>query len=359
VAFNLSGTNNFTTTTNVDLIIRDAYERCGISPDALTPQQITSALLSTNLILQKWANGPRTAGSLMLTTVQKCMLQLNVGQPNYYMPKGTIEILEVSAQNVTRQLGGIAFASSGIAANAFTGQSNTACVQTAPNGDIGYQWLGVQPSIYFVGIQSNVTTTYTIKIQYSFDNVTWFTALDTFANQYIIGQTLWWVIPAPINAPYMQIVEYGGATLNIQQLYFDTPDTSSGSRIIAPVSRETWISYANKTQQAVEGTFYFDTAYPPNITFYPTPDNTYTNVLYTRKRQIYDATQLTQNVDLRQIFYMALVSALAADLSLKFAVDRFDRLKMLADEEFSLACREDVQDVPIYIFPNSYATFGA
>lgn len=351
----LSGSSNFANATNIDKIVTDAYERCGIAPDAITGQQTNSAILSTNLILQQWAND-----GLMLSTVQKCMLQLNVGQPNYYLPTGTIELLEVTATNVVRQGGGTPFSSAGgDAANAFSGLASVACTQTSPNGYISYQWPN-SPSIYYVGIQANVTTTYSIIIEYSFsggsDSAEWFTALDTYTNQYIIGQVLWWVIPSPINAPFLRIRAYNGGTLDIQQIYFDTPQSTS--RLLAPVSRETWMSYANKITRAQSGTYYLDKSEIPNVTFYPTPDNSYTNIVYTRKRQIYDATLLNQNIDLKQIFYKAFVSNLAADLAVKFAPDRYQLLKSIADADFMRANQEDVQDVPIYVYPNLYASFG-
>lgn len=347
-----SGTFNFTTTTNADLIIRDAYQRCGKSPSIISGEDTQSALLSLNLILQHWANK-----GLILPTDEKRMLQLYRGQPTYILPIGTIATPDVTLLNVSRQLGGQAASSAGgNATNAFDGNSSTACTQTTPNGNISYAWGSTSPAIYFVGIQSNENTDYSIIIEYSYDGAYWNTALDTYSNLYLAGYPLWWAINAPLNVPYMRIREYAGATLNIQEIYFSIPALQNIT--LEPISRDTWMAVSNKTQQAVAGSYYLNKTIDPNITFYPTPDNTYTNCFYTRKRAIYDVTQLQQNVDLKQTYIKAAVSALAADLSIKMAPEKFEVLDAIATREFDKASQEDVQDVPISIQPNMFSAFG-
>src|SRR3990167_3348334 len=131
----LSGTYTFGDT-NVDQILSDAFERCGVLPDLITAQSILSATRALNFLLSEWINK-----GLNQWTITQSILALNTGQNAYTLPVPTSDILEATIRTSTRQLGGTPFSSAGgIAANAFDGDSNTACTQNAPNGFISYDY---------------------------------------------------------------------------------------------------------------------------------------------------------------------------------------------------------------------------
>ena len=101
---------------DVDLIIRDAFQRCGIlnySQDALRYQ---SAITSLNFVFSQWINR-----GLNLFTVTQFVIPIVNGQFIYSLPPYTSKVLEgilVSANNI---LGGTpATSAGGNALNAFT-----------------------------------------------------------------------------------------------------------------------------------------------------------------------------------------------------------------------------------------------
>lgn len=344
-----SQTYNFGQNTHVDSFITEAFQWCKIMGPAITGLQVDSAISSLNFMLSEWADK-----GLNLFTVQKSMFQLNVGQPSYVLPTSTIETTEVTAGNNTRLLGGTAFSSAGgVANNAFIPGSIASCTQTVSNGYISYTYpTGYTPAVYYIGIQSNVTDTYDLVYEYTTDGILWINGLTFGSMYYPKGQLLWFVAPAAVNVLGARIREIGGATLNVQQIYFSQPTlTGIGSRILTAISRAEWTSYPNKTNQASPASFYLDRQSTPIITLWPTPDNSFQTIIYNRSVQIMDVTLMTQNINVPQRWMNAVRMQLAFEMAFKFAKSEAAELKTLADAAFLLAAREDVENVPMRIQP--------
>jgi hypothetical protein len=344
-----SQTFNFGQTTLVETFVKDAFELSGIMGAEISGLQADSAITSLNFLLSDWVNR-----GLNLFTEQKSMFQLNVGQPSYILAPYTVETTEVTASNNQRMLGGTAFSSAGgNASNCFNGNPSTACTQTSPNGYISYTYpTGQTPAIYYVGVQNNANCNYNLVFEYSFDGNVWLNSITIGSTYYPYGQIIWAVASTPINAMAVRIRETGGATLNVQQIYFSIPQTS---RILTPISREEWTSYPNKQQQATPSSFYLDRQINPKITLWPTPDNSYQTIVYNQEIQIMDVTALNQNIFIPQRFMKACRFDLAADLALKFRPERALTLKALADESYATAAAEDEEKVPLRIQPNMYS----
>lgn len=348
----LSFTYNFSQNTQIDSYIAKAFQRCGIMGTAITGLHVDAAILDLNLIFSEWANK-----GINLFTVEKTMFQINVGQPTYLIAPYTIETTEVTASHNQRLLGGTAASSAGgVAANAFDGNSTTSCTQTTPNGNISYTYpVGVTPAIYYVGIQSNTNTNYSLVVEYTTDGVLWINSMTIPKNLYPAGILIWNPIPAPLNVLGMRIRETGGATLDIQEIYFSSPISS---RILTAISREEWTSYPNKQQQATPSSFYLDRQGNPYMTLWPTPgyNNQYETIVFNSTFQIMDVTLMSQNADIPQRFMEAAIAALAAKMALIFVPEKFQLLDGLSSRAFDLAAREDVENVPMRIQPNMYYT---
>jgi len=339
--------NSFNFGSNIlisDFVIA-AFERIGIYGTDVLGIHNQSAITSLNFLLSEWADK-----GFNLFTVEKAMFQINVGQPSYILPTSTIETPDVTASNNQRLLGGTPFSSAGgIASNAFSGTSGEACTQTSSNGYISYLYpTGTTPAVFYVGIQSNVTTSYTIVSEYSYDNVSWINNLTTPLTYYPIGQIVWWVLDSPLNVQAIRIRETGGATLDVQQIYFSNPLLS---RYLTPISRQEYITYPNKLDQATPSSFYLDRQTTPTMTLWPTPDNSYQTIVYNRSTQIMDVTSINQNVNIPQRFLKAVLMALAADMALIYKPEKYIQLKPLADEAYGLAAREDTENVVLRIKP--------
>lgn len=332
-----------------DLII-SAFERIGIYGPEVLGIHNRSAISSLNYVFSEWADK-----GFNLFTLQKSMFQVNIGQPSYVLPTSTIETPEVTASNNQRLLGGTAFSSAGgTASNSFSGTPGLACTQTSADGYISYIYPNnVTPAVFYVGIQSNVTTSYTIVCEYSYDNVSWINNLTTPLTYYPIGQVVWWVLDAPVNVQAIRIRETGGATLDVRQIYFSNP---TFSRYLTPISREEYITYPNKLQQSTPSSFYLDRQTTPTLTLWPTPDNSYQTIVYNRTVQIMDITATNQNINVPQRFLKAVLTALSAEMAFIYKPELFDGVKKLADESYRLAGIEDTEHVPLRIKPMRFPT---
>lgn len=348
----MTTTYNFGQSQFIDEIILEAFERCGIVGDLVSGLQLLSAQRALNYMLCDWVNR-----GLQLWTVDQQIITLIPGQATYPMPQGTIDVVddEVIFTSITRVLGGTPASSSGVAANAFDGNPATACIQTAPNGWISYDFgVGNAQSITYIGIQSNTNTNYTLAVQYSQDNTNWYTVNTPVTIPYQIGVQSW-IAPyvAPV-ARYLRISETGGSTLNIQELYFDIDaNTNSGAqttRSISRISRQEYRSIPNKTQQGDVSCFVVNRQVQPSITFWNTPmAGQFINIIYNRKRYFYDVNDFISNIDSPQRFLNAIVAGLASSLALKFAPDKYPNLSTVADDCFNRAAREDTERVPLRI----------
>jgi len=339
-----SGTYNFATVQN-NLILDDAFERLGTLPDLTTQQKITTATRSLNLILTRWMNQ-----GLNLFTVKQEVLALNSNQNTYSLPTATVDVLEAAIRTSTRNLGGTAFSSAGgIAANCFSGNPALACTQNAPNGYISYNWGQQVYSIVMVGIQSNATLTYSLTFEYSNDNVNWFSVLSPVAQSYPAGALIWFVIPVPTPGTLFRVRETNGATLNIQELYFNT---TLNDTIVTRISRAEWVAYPQKNQTGRPTSFWVDRQVNPIIILWPTPTNEYTALYYTRTVYTQDAGSLINNLNIPQNFIPAVVSALTYDLGQKFDIDlnKLQLLKMQADLDYTLVASEDIERVPLRVY---------
>jgi len=328
-------------------IITDAYERIGIIPDALTDQQITTAQRSLNFILTSWINR-----GLNLWSIGQSMLALVQNQSTYDLPDDCIDILEATNRTSTRNLGGTPFSSNGgIAANAFDGNPNTACTQNAPDGYISYSWGLARYAISMVGVQSNETLTYDLGFEYSSDGVNWFPAGGNAPQVYMAGVIVWIVVAVPVPASYFRVQEVGGATLNIQELYFNTTVRDT---IITRQSRSEYVSIPNKSQTGQPTSFYVDRQIQPVVNIWPTPTAQYNNIYFTYTAISQDIGSMTDSPPVPSRFLESLCAALAFMLGVKnpqtVDLNKVQILGALADKEYKFAAEEDTERVPLRIY---------
>ncbi len=338
-----SGTYNFQTTKNINWI-EDSLESIGVLPDLITPQMVRSLTRSANLILSQWTNtGPN------LFQVKQEVLNLIANQATYLLPTATSTILECTLRTSARPLGGTAFSSAGgTAQNAFDSNAATACTQTSADGYISYNYgTNNNYPIQMVGIQSNTTTTYTLVGEYSTDNVTWTNSVTMTAQTYTAGVNVWFVVQVPTNAQYYRVRETGGATLSIQELYFNTTlyDT-----VMSPISRSEYIAYPTKNQQGRPTLYYLDRQINPTVTLWPVPIPPYSAMFYTRIRLIQDFGSLQNETEIPQQFFMAFRDALKLEAALKYKAELVEQFTIEAKESFNAAARENRERVPLRIY---------
>jgi hypothetical protein len=338
-----SGTYNFAATQS-NILIDEAFRKIGILPDTIVGEKLLSAQISSNLILSEWMNR-----GLNLWTLQEGMIGLNINQNAYQLPSYVSKVQVANIRTSARQNSGTAFSSAGgIAQNAFDGNPNTACTQTAPDGYISFNYgSGNLVTVQMVGIQSNASITYTPVCEYSNDNITWNLAFSIPAQVFPFGQLIWFVMPEPIPAQYFRVRETGGATLNIQELYFNNTIQDIP---MSEISHYEYWKLPFKNQLGRPTSFYLDRQISPILRVWPTPTIYFNNLFYTYEQMIQDVGNMTNNVQIPQRFFNAFVDNLAVQLAIKYAPDRISYLNELAERSFSLAAKEDVQHVPVRIY---------
>jgi hypothetical protein len=339
-----SGTYNFQSI-QIELIIREAYERIGISGEFVEVVKLDSAKRSLDLLFLEWMNK-----SINLWTLEKAYLPLVASQRGYILPANVSNIIQANLRTSTRQLNGTAASSAGgVALNAFDGNPSTACTQTAPNGNISYDYgVGITQKISFIGIQSNEDNNYSIIVEFSLDNINWKTLVTlTSKLDFKIGINQWFEIPTPIEARAYRIRETQGATLNIQEIYFNNNILDFP---ISAVTRYEYYTYPNKNLVSRPSIFYLDRQIMPILNIWPTPSIQYNCLQYLYKKMIEDTGSLYNNtVQIPSRFYPALIWGLSWQLAMKFNPQQAAMLKGEYEQSFSIAATEDSETRPITI----------
>lgn len=350
-----SGTYNFGTT-RVNELVDDAYERIGLIPDLLTYNDLYTAQRTSNLIFLSWQNR-----GLNLWTVQQSMISLKQGQAAYPLPANTVNIEEAVIRTSNRNLGGTAFSSNGgVAQNAFSGNANLACTQNAPNGYISYYWgASAQYAIQMVGVQSNSNQNYTLLFEYSLDNINWLTVGQPPQQLYPQGVNQWFVIEGPTNGVAFRVREIAGATLDIQELYFNNMlnDTQ-----MSPKARQEYMMYSNKYAQGRPSIYYIDRQINPYVYIYLTPNSQFNNMFFTRKSLIQDIGSLQNTPQIPSRFFESYISSLAYFLAVKKQSDlqipdtKIALLQQNADSSFAEAAQEDTEKKIVTIMIGDYSS---
>lgn len=342
-----SGTYNFQSV-QVEPLIRDAYENIGVAPEFITPQKLESARRSINLLLLEWMNK-----STNLWTLNSGFLSLKSLQNKYSLENYVSDLTEVNLRTSTRQLNGTPESSNGgVAANAFDKNNTTACTQDAPDGNISYDYgEGSEQNIVFFGITSNADITYTLSIEASNDNGTWFSVLNIPSQIYKKDQLYWFDITSPAEARYYRIRETEGATLNIQEIYFNNNVTDT---VISSISRNEYLQLPQKNVTGRPSVYYFDRTITPSISVWPTPSSMYNAIEYSYKKMMQDVGLYTNTLEIPSRFYPALVMGLSFKLALKFNSQMAEMLNGEYQNTFNLATMEDSEENTISIRPSWY-----
>jgi hypothetical protein len=331
-------------TIDVDLIIRNAFSRCGIQNITKDGFSYSEAMTFLDFVLSEWPSR-----GLNLFTVIQYIIPIVPNKFVYSMPVNTSKILEgimVTGYNI---LGGTpASSAGGTALNAFTYPFSSPCTQTSANGNISYLYNSAQPILY-VGVETYTTQTYTLSIDCSFlaspSEGDWINVLNVPAQVYYFGMPQWFSLPTTYMAKNWRIRETGGATLDIAQLFFNIP---KGSQPMNVSSRTDNIKQSLNIPSGTAATYWFDRVNPGVIRIYgtPTTTSTYTFYVFNCVRYIQDCGSFQNAIDANSRFIEPATAGLAAKLSICHAPDRYQMLADAAAQTYIYAGQEDTENVP-------------
>jgi hypothetical protein len=118
------------------------------------------------------------------------------------------------------------------------------------------------------------------------------------------------------------------------------------------ISRSEYLNIPVKTTSGRPSQFYFNRQISPEITLWPTPENSSDILVYYYITRIEDADTLVNTTDLPYRFLPCMVAGLAYYLALKRAPERVQLLKVVYEEEFQRAADEDEDRVSLKLQPD-------
>ena len=181
-----SGTVGQTVVT-VQNLIDSGARRAGKLAEELTDEQMMASKQSLYYILSNLVNI-----GIQYWCIDKVIVGLIPGKQNYYLPVGTVDVLNANYRTLTAVTTG-AYSSSGTTLNAFNGVGNLTCQLTTNTGVIGINnGSGNSVMINTIGILPAMSGSVTINIQYSQDNSTWTTLYSPGATTWTSGTWIYY-----------------------------------------------------------------------------------------------------------------------------------------------------------------------
>lgn len=305
-----------TTTINTAKLLEKAMRRCGLSPQALTPETVDIAKEDLYMLLLSMTNR-----GLNLWCIDKKLMALNVGQASYPLPVGTLSILNLLQATPTRP--------------DYVLTGNEAVLT-----DI--------TSITRFGVKFSIDPVTSFDFQYSDDGVAW-TTLNTVLNTDLIaGQYNWFDLPRNVSAGRFRVSDG-----TISDLYL-----SSNNReiVIAPFNRDDYANQPNKNSTSATVTnYYFEKLIDPQVTVWPIPtDNTNHLVLF-RHRQLQDIGTLTETIEIPARWLESITWQLSVRLAFELpGIDPARRAEVIqmAGTMTTEVESGETDNAPVYFQPN-------
>jgi hypothetical protein len=312
------------TTFNTRKVIDHAFRRCRLPPQGISSEMIAVATESLYLILSAMANR-----GIQLWCIDKEILPLYEAVSEVPLPVGTVDILNANFRTLTELTG--------------TETSNSTTVSV----DFGQDTQVTNVGVLFSGASVGYT------VQTSPDGTNWTTVL-TVANPNLTGgQWNWTDMQGTLAQQYCRVV--GSGTLNQADVFFGNTPTEIP---IARINRDDYSNLPNKTSQGRPLQYWLNRQreYPiMNVWQVPNGDFTFAQIVCYIKRYIMDVGTMTQEIEVPQRWYDAIVYCLAAKLAEELpSVD--PQMLPILDQKMLRALKEaedeERDNSPIYFTPN-------
>lgn len=343
-----------TTVIKVQQLIDHGARRCGKLAEELTSEQLISSKESLFFLLSHLANK-----GINYWAINKTVIGLKPDQYIYSMPLGCIDVLNVLYRTLDRPVGSYTSSAGGVIANVYDGDVDTWTQQASPNGNISVNY-GTDNPIYAgsIGILPYVagggTATWSIIYEYSVDGSTWLTLENLGEIVVTDNQWVWTDVDPGQTVQYYRVRAYNGTTLALREWY-----VGNNSREIqmSRLNRDDYTNLPNKNFTANQPyQFWFDRTIPrPSVYLWPTPSDPFVQMTVWYSRQIMDVGALTDELEVPQRWYEAVVMMLAHRMSLELpavAPDRIGYLEKMANQYLYEAEQEERDKSPIYFAPN-------
>lgn len=348
----VSGTYG-TTVFTVDDVIRRACLKLRIPTAAITSELAQTALEDLYLFMQTVVRM-----GVPLWTVEKVIVPLYDGQFTYDLPTRIVDKLgdpvrrKVSrADDYTQAIS----SAGGTLAYAFDGELTNVFVQSAPLGNVSYDF-GTGYSVSTLGyLPAGTDATLTLIGEYSDDGATWHTAVPEFLAEAVAGE--WIMKDCEQVAPhqYWRIRATAG-TLNCYQLLFAF---NPSEIMMGALNRDDYLNLPNKNFAGDPLSYWWNRQRDaPQVVLWPVPNQNFMAVVFNARRELMDVGKLTDTLDFPKRWVEAVVSNLAARLyqsGVKHGLDNPVDIQLLisdAQSSFKLAMGQEEDHMPVRFQPS-------
>jgi hypothetical protein len=346
-----SGTIGSTTFLNQQLIDH-AFRRCRMVEQQITGEHLQIALELLWLYVMTLSNK-----GIKLWNVVPIILPIYERVQTVPCPIGTEATYTINLRNQNR-ITGDATASEGVAGNAFDGDLTTACTQIAMLGTITMA-LDSATAISTFGIMPNVSGTWDYVIEASNDNFVTATPYITRVGQEVVAnEWIWEDVQAP-----SRVVEFdawrlratGTTVLDVIELVYQNKPNE------IPMYKLNRNDYANLPDKASTGRptqFWYDRQRTrPEIELWPSPgaEFTFDQVTGFVQRQLQDVGALTDELEVPDRWYLAIICELARQLSREIKEVDISKLPFIdidAEKYLKDAWDGETDESEAYLRPN-------
>ena len=273
-------------------LVEEAYERCGL--EVRTGYDARTVRRSLNLMFSEWANR-----GVNLWTVGFASQTVASGVTTYPVNIITLTVTASGSFTIGETITG---GSSGVTASVLTKPTSSTMTLSIPSGT--------------------------------------FTASETITGGSSSASTTVSSVPSLTSAQaVVDLLE-----VSIRRSGVDTS--------ISKISRGEYLGISNKATTGRPSQYYFDRQITPEITVWPTPENSTDTLRYYFVQRIEDADTLKNTADVPFRFLPCMASGLAYYLAIKRSPERVQLLKSVYEEEFQRAAAEDEDRVGLNLTPD-------
>jgi len=271
------------TVINSAKLLEKAIRRCGLSPQALTPEMVTTAQEDMFMFLMGMSNR-----GLNLWCIDQQLIPLVNSKKTYVLPVGTTDVLN------------LLFCTASRASYTLTIGATDA---TAANSDSTFD-------VVRYGVKFSTLPTTSFLFETSNDGVVW-TTVSTVTALPTVNQYGWYNVDPKLTAKYFRV---SSPTLGVVTDLL----LASGVREInmTPFNRDDYAAQPNKdTSSGTVVNYWFEKLINPQITLWPVPNDDTCHMNLFRYRQIQDIGTLTQEIEIPLRWYESITWQLAARLA--------------------------------------------
>ena len=310
---------------NTRKVIENAIRRCKMPAESITAEYVDIANDQLYLLLADLANM-----GAPLWCIEKQILPLYDGEGYITLDTKVVDILNSNLRQLQSVTG----------TNTTTSTTRT----IAFSGDTFVTTVGVRWTAASVPI----------ALERSVDNIVW-TTIQTETPVAIAGEWTWYDLDSSIATPYFRVRATSG-TLSFSEIYTGNTPTEIP---LARMNRDDYTNLPNKSFQSNRSLqFWYDRQIPnPIMHLWPVPNSgadTSQLVLWVQ-RYIMDVGTMTQEIEVPQRWYEAIVSMLAAKMALEIVEVDAGMVPMLdakAERALYVAQAEERDNSPMMIAPN-------